>query len=207
MLSKIAATLPAKKHIGSLAESFEHVRPGFLAGMSALVHLHRGRLLAYARRRGLDAEDALDAVQDSFITFFELPEARRIADRPEESLKLLTVLLRHHVANQRRKRVRRHRVHGVLAAEAQREVGEPTDALITRAEEIARARGCIFRMAAVQRHVILLGLLEGLSGQEIARVLGITEGYSRVLLHRAREHLRRCASEDDLPPELSRHSM
>ena len=40
---------------------------------------HRARLLSYARRRGLDAEEALDAVQDSFLSFLELPEARSVA--------------------------------------------------------------------------------------------------------------------------------
>jgi DNA-directed RNA polymerase specialized sigma24 family protein len=53
---------------------------GFLMRFSALVHAHRGRLLSYARRRGLDADDALDAVQDSFISFSRLAEAQTIAD-------------------------------------------------------------------------------------------------------------------------------
>jgi hypothetical protein len=46
---------------------------GFLTRVAALAHAHRDRLLAYARRRGLDAEDALDVVQDSFISFLLAP--------------------------------------------------------------------------------------------------------------------------------------
>ena len=77
-------------------------RPGFLTRVALLVHAHRARLLAYARRHGLDAEEALDAVQDSLITFLGLPEAQSIAHDSLPSLKLLTVILGHQVQNQRR---------------------------------------------------------------------------------------------------------
>jgi hypothetical protein len=53
--------------------------PGFWSWVSLLVHAHRERLLSYARRHGLDAEEELDVVQDSFISFLELPEAHAIA--------------------------------------------------------------------------------------------------------------------------------
>jgi uncharacterized protein CbrC (UPF0167 family) len=51
-----------------------HAPPGFLGWVAQLVHIHCQRLLAYARKRGLDAEDALDAVQESFVSFF--PDVR-----------------------------------------------------------------------------------------------------------------------------------
>jgi DNA-directed RNA polymerase specialized sigma24 family protein len=79
-----------------------HAAPGFLSWVSVLVHAHRQRLLGYARRRGLSAEDALDAVQDSFVSFLRLPEARTIAHDGVDSLKLLTVILRHNVQNHAR---------------------------------------------------------------------------------------------------------
>lgn len=207
MLSKSSLAISGEPtHLTSDAAG--HIPAGFLSSVASLVQRHRQRLLAYARRRGLEAEDALDAVQDSFMAFLGLPEAPAIAFAPEDSLKLLTVLLRHNVANQRRKRGRRRHAQVLLEASWSAEEGSPPiDVLITRAEEIARARGCILRMAAVQRRVIMLTLLDELPRQEVARTLGISEGYARVLLHRAREHLRRCTDAEDLVFDESNESV
>jgi RNA polymerase sigma-70 factor (ECF subfamily) len=65
--------------------------------------------VAYARRHGLDPEEALDAVQDSFASFLKLPEARSISRSGDDSLKLLTVIVGNNVQNQRRKRGRHDR--------------------------------------------------------------------------------------------------
>jgi RNA polymerase sigma-70 factor (ECF subfamily) len=169
-----------------------HEGPGFLSWVAGLVHAHRDRLLAYARRRGLDAEDSLDAVQDSFVSFLRLPEARAIAHASEDSLKLLTVILRHNLQNRRRKHARHGRAQLLLEAEAAHIDRENSETLIAQAEELARVAGCIRRMAQVQRRVVMLSLLDGQSRDEVAKVLGISEGYVRVLLHRARQHVRNC---------------
>jgi RNA polymerase sigma factor (sigma-70 family) len=165
--------------------------PELATGVAALVHAHRARLLAYARRRGLDVEEALDAVQDSFITFLGLPEARTIAQDELQSLKLLTVILRHNVQNQRRKRARHGRAHELLENVA---LGEwpSSEHLITHAEELARVSGCMLRMERLQREVVMLSLLDEQPRERVGEVLGISSGYVRVLLHRAREHLRNC---------------
>jgi RNA polymerase sigma-70 factor (ECF subfamily) len=116
-------------------------------------------------------------------------------------LKLLTVLLRHNLQNHRRKRTRRRAAGFTLQAE----VGAPgetesSEAIIERAEELARVRGCILRMGGLQRRVIMLSLLDERPREEVAAVLGISDGYVRVLLHRAREHVRDCHHDD--PPSL-----
>src|SRR5262249_29717255 len=123
-----------------------HAPPGFLGWVSQLVRRHRERLLAYARRRGLDAEDALDAVQDSFISFLRLPEAQAIAREGDDSLKLLTVILRHNVQNQTRKRGRRQRAQLAVESELAEEGTESSEMLIANAEVLARVHGCILRM-------------------------------------------------------------
>jgi len=166
--------------------------PGFLSWVSVLVHSHRERLLAYARRRGLSAEDALDAVQDGFISFLRLPEAQSIAHDGDDALKLLTVLVRHNLQNQLSKRRRHGRAHALIEAEAAQLDNESGESLITRAEELARVKGCIERMAYLQRQVVMLSLLDEQPRDKIAQLLGISDGYLRVLLHRAREHVRTC---------------
>ncbi len=179
-----------------------HAPPGFLSWVAVLVHEHRARLLAYARNRGLDAEEALDAVQESFLSFLRLPEARAIANASEDSSKLLTVVLRHNLQNRQRKRSRHARARLLLEAGMVTEDTTTSEELIARAEELGRVQGCILRMARLQRQVITLSLLDEQPREAVAKVLGISDGYVRVLLHRAREHLRHCTYEDEeVPPE------
>lgn len=170
-----------------------HAPAGFLAWVAQLVHAHRQRLLAYARRRGLDAEESLDAVQDSFVSFLRLPEARSMAQEGDDALKLLTVLLRHNVQNHRRKRARRGQARTTLDAVTVDTSVDDSETIIARAEELARVHGCILRMARLQRQVVLLSLLDAQPHDQVAETLGISGGYLRVLLHRAREHVRSCS--------------
>jgi RNA polymerase sigma-70 factor, ECF subfamily len=53
--------------------------------------MHRGRLARIAQREGVRADDALDCVQDAFLSFFKLPQARLLVGLPEDSAKLLVV--------------------------------------------------------------------------------------------------------------------
>jgi RNA polymerase sigma-70 factor (ECF subfamily) len=183
------------------ADGALHAPPGFLGWVAQLVHIHRQRLLAYARKRGLDAEDSLDAVQESFVSFLRLPEARSMAREGDDALKLLTVLLRHHVQNLRRKTTRRRRAQVAFEVESLDSGAEDSATIIARAEELARVQGCILRMARLQRQVVLLSILDEQPREQVAETLGITEGYLRVLLHRARQHVRNCpfVYDDDLP--------
>src|SRR5512132_1678810 len=78
-------------------------RPEFLEWVTRLVHTHRGRLCRVARREGLRAEDSLDCVQDAFHTFLVLPQARQLVESNDDSIKLLSVLVRNHARNRRRR--------------------------------------------------------------------------------------------------------
>lgn len=178
------------------APDLNHAPEGFLSWVAALVHQHRRVLIGYARKRGLDAEDALDAVQDSFFSFLHLPEARTIARDGEDAIKLLTVVLRHNVMNRRRTQRRRSAaVVPLTTSDATDE--QSSERLLASAEELARAHGCILRMAELQRRVVMLSLLDELPAQTVAEELGIQPGYVRVLLHRAREHVRSCPYEPE----------
>jgi RNA polymerase sigma factor (sigma-70 family) len=176
--------------------TLEHAPPDFLAWVASLVHRHRDELLRYARRRGLEAEEALDAVQDTFVTFLDLPDARGLARVGRDAVKLLTVLLRNQVANRRRKKERQADGLARLGRERGERVDESSAELIAQAEEFARVQGCILRMARLQRAVIELSLVDDEPHEAIAERLGITAGYARVLLHRAREHVRTCGYEE-----------
>jgi RNA polymerase sigma-70 factor, ECF subfamily len=51
------------------------------------------------------------------------------------------------------------------------------------------------RLPPRQRAIVILRDVDGLSGEEVCGVLGITAGNQRVLLHRARGHLREAVEE------------
>ncbi|NTX39246.1 sigma-70 family RNA polymerase sigma factor [Myxococcus sp. CA033] len=173
------------------------ISPGFLSWVAELVHEHRERLLTHARRRGLDAEDALDAVQESFFSFFRLPEAREIARDSDDSVKLLTVILRHNLMNRRRKHSRQSKARLLLEAGEAAQDTVTSEEFISRTEQLAWMHGCISRMAQLQRRVVMLSLLDEQPSGEVGKLLGISDGYVRVLLHRAREQLRHCSFEYD----------
>src|SRR5262245_61443151 len=176
--------------------TLEHAPPDFLPWVATLVHRHRAELLRYARRRGLTADDALDAVQDAFVTFLDLADARGIARSGSDAVKLLTVLVRNHLANRRRKRERQaDGLVRLVHAQGERAT-ESSAELIAQADEFARVQGCILRMARLQRAVIELSLVDDEPHDVIAKRLGITAGHARVLLHRAREHVRHCSYDE-----------
>jgi RNA polymerase sigma-70 factor (ECF subfamily) len=183
------------------ASSTVHAPPGFLAWVADTVHAHRARLIALARGRGLSADDALDAVQDAFTVFLRIPQARSIAADSDDAVKLLMVIVKHQCLNRRRSERRRDRAEAAMSTLLEIAAAPDSEALIAHAEELARVKGCILRMAKLQRSVVTLSLLDAQPHQDVAAQLGISEAYARTLLHRAREHIRTCAYEHDAAPE------
>lgn len=59
-----------------------------------------------------------------------------------------------------------------------------------RAELIAAVRTAIIALPPAQRQVMTLRDVEGMSAEEVCEVLMLTDGNQRVLLHRARLHVR-----------------
>ncbi len=166
-------------------------RPGFPEWVTRLVHTHRGRLYRLARREGLREEDLLDCVQDAFHTFLLLPQARQLVESHEDSIKLLSVLVRNHARN-RRRRYAIARPHdsgdealALLTAEA-----PPVDELIAQAQDFALMIGCLDHLGTLQRAVFSLRMLDGVAGEDVAAMLGLPPSHVAVLLHRAKQNLR-----------------
>jgi RNA polymerase sigma factor (sigma-70 family) len=176
--------------------------PGFTVWVAEMVHRHRGRLLSYARRRGLAPEDALDVVQDSFASFLTLPQAQSIARVGDDAIKLLTVIARHNILNLRRKRATRETGLDMNELPASPDT-ESHEQLLGRAEELTRVYGCLLRMNRLQRAAILLSTLDDRPGEDVSDILGVSPGHLRVLLHRARAHVRACPL-DEMPAVSAR---
>jgi RNA polymerase sigma-70 factor (ECF subfamily) len=154
-------------------------------------------LTAVARRILVNEEDARDAVQDAFISAFRsmksfdagsklstwlhrivvnacLMKLRSRRRRPEESIEpLLPTFLEdgHHAG---RFRAWEDDTHGDMERRERSEV----------------VRRCIAQLPETYRTVLMLRDIEGLGGEETARLLETTPNAVKIRLHRARQALR-----------------
>jgi RNA polymerase sigma-70 factor (ECF subfamily) len=168
-------------------------QPGFLEWVTRLVHTHRGNLYHLARREGLREDDSLDCVQDAVHTFLLLPQARQLVESNDDSIKLLSVLVRNHARNRRRKHAiaRPHDSGDETLAHLSSE-DMPVDDLIARAQDFALMIGCLETLGKVQRAVVTLRMLDEVAGEDVAAMLELPPSHVAVLLHRAKQSLRSC---------------
>src|SRR5271169_84774 len=75
----------------------------FYGWVTLLVHRHRARLARVVRREGVRADDALDCVQEAFLSFLALPQARLLVGLPDDSAQMLIILARNIARNRRRR--------------------------------------------------------------------------------------------------------
>ncbi len=71
--------------------------------------------------------------------------------------------------------------------------GVPTQERAIQRFEVRRALAAVAGLPGTQRRAITLTAIEGRSGREAARTLGVSEGALRMMVHRARSHLRAAA--------------
>ena len=167
--------------------------PGFLEWVTRLVHTHRARLFRLARKEGLRDDDALDCVQDAFHTFLLLPQARQLVESNVDSLRLLSVLVRNHARNRRRRHdVARPHDSGDEALAGLPDEDLPADELISRAQDFAMMIGCLETLGKLQKSVVSLRMLDEVAGEDVAAMLGVSATHVAVLLHRAKQNLRSC---------------
>jgi len=174
---------------------------GFFDWVTALVHANRARLVRLVRREGVRADDALDCVQEAFLSFLSLPQARLLVGQLEDSARMLSVLARN-IARNRRRRHDYARPHVVLdlSVEQMASEAESADELISRAERHALMLACMATLGEMQRAVVRLRLLDEVPGESVARQLGVSPGHLAVLLFRAKQELRLCAAGGPTSP-------
>lgn len=142
--------------------------------------------MSVARGEGLDAEEALECVQDALITYLS-----REDEPPEEhAVASLKTIVRNAARNFRRRHFRslpHHAWDDDTVSD-----GANADELLSHAEDVVRLRTCVAELCEVQRAVVTLRLLEERSGEDVAEALGLTRGHVDVLVHRAKASLRVC---------------
>lgn len=165
--------------------------------LGGLVREHRAALVRIAVSEGLTGDEALDAVQEAAMTFLARAAWSSLESRPEEAIRLLATLTRNQARNARRR-------HGRDSAPMATALGVADQApsledQIAQAQHHVALTGCIQTLKGTQRAVVMARLLEGDSGEEVARALGLSTGNVAVTLHRAREQLRVCVERSVFP--------
>jgi RNA polymerase sigma-70 factor, ECF subfamily len=174
-------------------------QPGFLDWVSDLARVHTRALSGIARAEGLTADDALDAVQEAFGTFLNLPEARNLVGQELDSRRLLSAVVRNAARNMRRRAFRRlphDGLSGGLAGGLEIADDVPgVDELLARAEDELRLMCCVSQLSDIQQRVVRLRMLQELSGDDVARELGLRPDHVATLLYRAKKELLRCVTK------------
>jgi RNA polymerase sigma-70 factor (ECF subfamily) len=164
-----------------------------LEQLSRVVSRTRAELLAVALREGLDAQDALECVQDALCGWLSRASAGEAVRSDAELVASLKVTIRNGARNGRR---RHHRLKPHLPIEpAREEVASPlrdAEQLLSEAETALRLKYCVAELREVERAVITLRLLEERSGEDVAATMGLSRSHVDVLVHRAKSTLRVC---------------
>jgi RNA polymerase sigma factor (sigma-70 family) len=185
-------TLPRVRPTLADRELVARVAEGHLEALGELFDRYETDVRRFLGRLGVTASDADDLVQ---ATFLELLRAAVKFD-PALSAKgflfgLATILVRRH----RRSLSRRAALLFAFRSEARQVAVPSVDGSFETDEELRRFQRALERLSSKKREVFALVVLEGVSGEEVARTLGIPLNTVWTRLHHARRELRRALEE------------
>jgi RNA polymerase sigma factor (sigma-70 family) len=173
-------------------------REGHERAFETLVHRYRRPLLRYARRMRLSEARAEDVLQQAFMqSWIALSGGASVNDVRSWLYRIV-----HNVAVNAM-RGPAGEAHGELTQAVQDRAGL---AAVSNLEQTLAMRDALSDVAALprmQQQAIFLTAVDGQSHDEVAGVLGISEGALRGLLYRARSTLRSAAAALTPPPLLA----
>lgn len=156
--------------------------------LSLLVRTYHDRVYRFGMRVCRDGWDAEDAVQEAFTKLARRPQ---VVKDPGALAWLMTVV-RHACLRMLRPFARERRTLGQRVADAE---GVPSDAedaqqALERWELVRSVHAGIAALERPYREVLVMRDLEGLSGHQTCRALGLELASMKTRLHRARAQLR-----------------
>jgi RNA polymerase sigma factor (sigma-70 family) len=170
---------------------------GHERAFEALVQRYRRPLLRYCRRMGLSEARSEDVLQQAFLqawmAFSRGAEVRDV--RP-----WLYRIVHNAAVNAMRGNAD---THGELTEAAQDKAALTEESNLQRAMAVHDALAGVAALPQMQQQAIFLTAVDGQTHDEVAGVLGISEGAVRGLLHRARTTLRSAAAALTPPPLLA----
>jgi RNA polymerase sigma-70 factor (ECF subfamily) len=170
-----------------------------LEELEGLLREQRGALVAAARDEGMQAEEAVECVQEALVTWLRAERDGTLPEAYGQRAAAAFTMVRNAARNARRRHHRRM-PHVPVEDEgpgAMAGTDSDAEALLAHAEETVRLRTCIASLCTAQRAVVTLRLLEEKSGEDVATALGLSRGYVDVLVHRAKASLRSCMRSSD----------
>jgi RNA polymerase sigma factor (sigma-70 family) len=173
-------------------------REGHERAFEALVHRYRRPLLRYARRMRLSEARAEDVLQQAFMqSWIALSGGAAVNDVRSWLYRIV-----HNVAVNAM-RGPAGEVHGELTQAVQDRAGLAGVSNLERTIAMRDALSDVAALPRMQQQAIFLTAVDGQSHDEVAGVLGISEGALRGLLYRARSSLRSAAAALTPPPILA----
>jgi RNA polymerase sigma-70 factor, ECF subfamily len=165
------------------------------AQFEQLVREHSGRMLAVARRYLANEEDAREAVQQAFLSAYRGLGGFSGSSELSTWMHRITVNACLSVLRARRRRpetsidalLPRFTEDGHRAGDARDWSGALA---MERGEARAQVRGAIARLPESYRLVLMMRDIDGLSTQQSAEMLGVSQDVVKTRLHRARQALR-----------------
>ena len=187
---------------GGDAEVLERCRAGDEAAWNELVTRHTRRVFAVAYRFTGRVDEAEDLTQEVFVKVYQ--NLHRYRSQDAAFTTWLTTVARNqaidHYRRRREERLRRHEDPAVIEAAAA--PGDGPQADVERAERVSFVRSGLRALPVDLREPLLLCDIQGLSYDEVARLLEIPLGTVKSRINRGRLELakrltaRRRAGED-----------
>lgn len=162
------------------------------ARFDRLYRAHVDRVMNYCLRH-LAPSNAEDTVADTFLVAW-----RRLDDIPEPAIGWLIITARHTIYTRYRAQAKAQRLVERLARITSLAT-EPTDVAVERRVILLAA---LDGLTDDEREALLLTAWDGLSGEDAALVLGCSHGALRMRLHRARQKLSKALGEEDSPEHI-----
>jgi RNA polymerase sigma factor (sigma-70 family) len=147
---------------------------------------HHPHVFGYVMRRCSRADDAADAIAETFLVAW-----RRLDDSPagEQTRPWLYGVARRVLANQRRGQRRHTALAEQLSAELARQQIPLAACVEQPGDDHKDLRDALASLSLDDRELLMLEAWEELSSEQIGTVLGCSAGAARTRLHRARRRL------------------
>lgn len=147
---------------------------------------HEAPLWRFARALAHDEAEAEDVLQQTFVAAWRAADE---LERDDGRAWLLAIARREALHLARRRGLRGERERSLEELGEQAGFGDPAatpEEASARLEEEGLLERALERLAPREREILVLRELEGLSGAEAARLLGLTAPAEKARLHRAR---------------------
>lgn len=167
------------------------LRAGRVEAFEALVTRFQDPLYDFCLRMLGDREEALDLLQDVFLSVHQ----HATGFREQSSLKTWLFRLTKNQCLNKLKYLRRRRAPG--AQRADDPASPPADELLARAADRLRVQRALALLPPEARMMVVLRDIEGLSYEEIQEITDLPIGTIKSRLHRARERLAGVLEHDE----------